>query len=359
MRRTAEARAGARLPRRGPRAGALVALVVTALILAGCGSTGAGTGKSGSVTLTLYSGQHQQTTDALAQAFQQESGITVKVRSNDEDTFADELVTEGRRTPADVFFTENTPPLEYLQQKGLLSAVDPSTLAKVASRFDSPQGDWVGVSARVSVLIYNPAMISAAQLPKRAIDLADPRYQGKLAIAPGETDFQPIVTSMLHAYGRARTLSWLEGVKRNGASHDYPDNETLANQVNRGQAAFALINQYYWWRLGAEIGDARLHSKIVYLANDDPGYVLDVSGAAVLKASKHQAAAEKFLAFLVSAKGQGIIAHSISYEYPIGSGVKIAWPETPFEALHPNPINLAELGTGATAIALLKQVQLL
>ena len=62
-----------------------------------------------------------------------------------------------------------------------------------------------------------------------------------------------------------------------------------------------------------------MHSKIAYFAPRDPGYVIDVSGAAVLKSSAHQAAAQKFLAFLVSRPAQEIIgSDSLSYEYPIG-----------------------------------------
>ena len=47
----------------------------------------------------------------------------------------------------------------------------------------------------MSVLIYNPSLISASELPRKVTELADPRYSGKLAFAAGETDFQPIVTS--------------------------------------------------------------------------------------------------------------------------------------------------------------------
>ena len=70
----------------------------------------------------------------------------------------------------------------------------------------------------------------------------------------------------------------------------------------------------------AELGASNVQSKIAYFAPRDPGYVLDVSGAAMLKSSRHQADAQKFLAFLVSKQGQEIIAHSISFEYPIASG---------------------------------------
>jgi iron(III) transport system substrate-binding protein len=211
----------------------------------------------------------------------------------------------------------------------------------------------------VSVLIYNPSLIAESQLPTSVLQLADPRYQGKLAFAAGETDFQPIVTSVDHTYGKAATIKWLDGIKSNAGSHVYPDNETIADEVNRGVVAFGVVNQYYWYRMQAEIGASNMHSKIAYFAPHDPGYVLDVSPAAVLKSSTHQAAAQKFLAFITSAQGQEIIAHSISFEYPIASGVTTTQPETPFDQLQPAPITIAQLGDGSTAIALLKQTGLL
>jgi iron(III) transport system substrate-binding protein len=322
--------------------------------LAACG------GSSGPAnSITLYNGQHEQTTDALVAGFEKATGIQVNVRSDDEDTLADEIVNEGSRSPADVIYTENSPAIQYLADKGLLAPVDPSTLALTPSRFNSPDGDWVGVSARVSVLIYNPSLISKADLPSSVLQLADPRYQGKLAFAAGETDFQPIVTSVDHTYGEAATLRWLDGIKANAGSNVYPDNETIADEVNRGAVAFGVVNQYYWYRMRAEIGASNMHSEITTFAPEDPGYVLDISPAAVLRSSRHQADAQKFVAYLVSAQGQEIIAHSISFEYPIASGVTTTQPETPFDQLQPNPITVEQLGDGSTAIDLLKQAGLL
>ena len=218
----------------------------------------------------------------------------------------------------------------------------------------------MGVSARVSVLVYNPRLISKSQLPTSVMQLADPKYQGKLALAAGETDFQPIVTSVLRAHGAAATEKWLKALKANAAGHLYPDNETVTSDVNRGTAAFGIINQYYWYRLRAEIGAGAIHSSITHFAPHDPGYVVDVSGAAVLKSSHHQTAAQRFLAFLVSKPAQEIIGgHSLSYEYPIASGVTTAAPETPFSQLQPNSITIADLGTGSAAVALLRRAGLL
>jgi iron(III) transport system substrate-binding protein len=331
-------------------------LAVGGGLLAGCG----GPTNSGQVTLTLYNGQHEQTTDALVAGFEKATGIRVVARNNDEDTLVDEIAVEGPRSPADLIYAENSPALEYLQDKGLLASADSSTLAHTPSKYDSPKGDWVGVSARVSVIIYNPSLISKSQLPTHVLQLANPKYAGKLAFAPGETDFQPIVTSVVRTYGKADALNWLRGIKSNAGSHIYPDNETIADEVNRGQVAFGVVNQYYWYRMRAEIGASNMHSDITYFSAHDPGYVLDVSGAAILKSSHHQAAAQKLLAYLVSKQGQEVIgSHSISYEYPIASGVKTTAPETPFDQLQPDSISIAQLGDGSMAISLLQDVGLL
>ena len=106
-------------------------------------------------SITLYSGQHVQTTDSLVAGFEKATGITVNVRSDDEDTLADQIVDRGARSPADVFYTENSPALQHLPTRAC-SPGRASTLASTPARYNSPDGDWVGVSARVSVLIYNP-----------------------------------------------------------------------------------------------------------------------------------------------------------------------------------------------------------
>ncbi|HLI01010.1 MAG TPA: extracellular solute-binding protein [Acidimicrobiales bacterium] len=338
--------------------GAAVLVAVAAGGLAACGHGSRATGGAHG-SITLYSGQHPQTTQTLATAFEQKTGIRVQVRANDEDTFADQIETEGPKSPADVFYTENTPPLEALQDKGLLAPLDRSTLAQTPARYNSPQGDWVGVSARVSVLIYNPKLIRASQLPKTILQLAKPEYKGKLAVAAGESDFYSVVTSVDRAYGATRTLAWLKAIKKNaGSEHIYPDNETVSSEVNRGQAALGVINQYYWYRMRAEIGASRIHSKLAYFAPHDPGYVLDISGAGVLKSSKNKKAGQEFVAFLVSKQGQQIITHSLSYEYPLDHGVKQP-AEPAFSSLEPNGVTVADLGNGSKAIALMRQAGLL
>jgi iron(III) transport system substrate-binding protein len=329
--------------------GALAAC--TALALSACGSSARGT------TITLYNGQHEQTTAALVSAFEKQTGIRVNVRTGDEAELGNQILQEGSSSPADVFYTENTPVLEALRKLGLLAPVASSTLAAVPSRYDSAQGDWVGVSARVSVLVYNTSQVKPAELPSSILELAEPRWKGRVGFAPSETDFQPLITAIVKLDGLATAERWLKGLQAN--SKTYPDNETVVAQVNNGESAVGLINHYYWFRLRAEIGAGAMHSALHYYAAGSPGDLVNVSGAAILKSSSHQAAAQKLLAFLVSRTGQETIAHSHSYEYPLRPGVAPAPGLRPFADLQPAPLTPAELGDGSMALALEQKLGLL
>jgi iron(III) transport system substrate-binding protein len=340
-----------------------------AVVVAGCGgssgsssagSSGSGDPAGSGQTLTLYNAQHEETTAALIKAFTAQTGIQVRVKSDDESVLTAQIEQEGRRSPADVFFTENSNWLAQLDDRGLLAKVSSSTLANVPAQDSASNGDWVGVSGRFSVMIYNPSKISAAQVPPSVMDLASPRYKGKVELAPGETDFWPIVTSIERAEGQAAALKWLKAIKSNAGSDDHtPDNETLVSDVNQGDADMGLINHYYYYRLRDEMGAANFHARLSLFAPGDPGSVEDISAAGILKSSKHQAAAQRFLAFLTSDDGQRVLAGSTSFEYPLAKGVAPNPALPPASMYRPNPITPEQIGTGTGAEALLQQAGLL
>ncbi|MGH3867672.1 MAG: extracellular solute-binding protein [Pseudonocardiaceae bacterium] len=335
----------------------LAVLTIATLVAAGCSAkASAGSGE----TITLYSAQHEQTTNALITAFTAQTGITVTSRHGGEDVLTAQIEQEGDKSPADVFYTENSPWLEQLDRKQLLAKVDPTTLQQVPAADSGASGDWVGVSARVSALIYNTDKLTDAQLPKSVLDLADPQWKGKLELAPSETDFWPVVSSVAKTYGNAKALAWLQGLKANTeAKGSAPDNETVVSDVSQGSSQLSIINHYYFYRLQAEVGRSAVHAALEQLAPHDPGYLLNVSGAGVLASSTHQAAAQKFLAFLASTAGQTILAHSDSFEYPIAGHVAANPALPPFDQYAPNSFSVTELGTGEDAKTLLQQAQLI
>lgn len=335
-----------------------VFLTLTAPLVCGCGI--AASSNDSDTTLTLYSAQHEQTTDALIAAFTKQTGIKVRVANNDEDVLTAQITQEGDLSPADVFYTENSNWLEQLNHDGLLAKIDSAALDSVPKRDSAANGDWVGVSARVSVMIYNTSKIRPSQLPKSVMELADPKWLGKIEIAPAETDLWPIVSSIAHAYGHKAALRWLIGLETNAAGNDnVPDNETVTRDISQGVSDLGLINHYYYYRLLAEIGKSAVKANIAYFAPRDPGYVEDISGVGVLKSSKHQAAAQQLVRFMISEAGQKVLAKSDSFEYPIRPGVQADPELNPLSDLHPSSFSPAELGTGTDAKNLLEEAGLI
>jgi iron(III) transport system substrate-binding protein len=308
-------------------------------------------------SLTLYSAQHEQTVDLLAKAFTKDTGIDVKVHSGEAPELASQLVKEGASSPADVFFTENSPELELLSEKGLLAKVAPATLAGVPAQDSGAAGDWVGVLARENVLAFNTGMIQETALPASLLDLAKPEWKGKVAIAPTDADFLPLIGAVVALKGRAAALDWLKGLRENAAIFD--DDEGVVAAVDRGAVATGIINNYYWPRLRSEKGAANIKSAIHHFADGDVGGVINISGAAVLKASRNQAAAQKFLAFLVSKKAQEMVSQlDITFEYPLAAGVAANPILKPIGDLHPPTLTLKQIGDDHDAAQLLREAGL-
>ncbi|MGH7040669.1 MAG: extracellular solute-binding protein [Acetobacteraceae bacterium] len=308
--------------------------------------------------LTLYSAQHAQVVQMLTKAFEAGTGIAVRVHSGEGPEIANQILREGHNSPADMVFVENSPELTLLDQQHLLAPVETATLALVPHTDNAPDGNWLAVLARQNVLAWNPSLIQARDLPRTLDALAAPAWKGRIAIAPSDADFLPLVGAMLHTEGEAKTLAWLQGLKRNAMI--YQDDEAVVAAVNRASVATGIINNYYWTRLYTELGATRTPSRIAHFAPGDIGNLINVSGAAVLASSHQQPAAQRFLAFLVSQGTQEMLARSsVDYEYPLRPGVAPNPLLAPMASLHPPAITPSQLGNDRAAAQLLLRAGLI
>jgi len=329
------------------RALAILAAVALALVLAGCA------GSSSSNSILLYNGQHPQVTSELVAAFEKRTGIKVNVHTNDGIVLADQLLQEGSSSPADVYLTENSPELVTIDEHGLFTKLASSTLAQVPARFQAANGNWVGIARRISALAYDPSLVSAGSLPKSVLELAQPQWKGKVAIAPTDSDFPPLVGAVIAAYGRQAAINWLAGLKRNAQL--YQDDESVVAAVNRGDVATGIINHYYWYRLRTELGASKMHSSVYYFPNRDVGSVENISGAGVLASSSHQRDAQAFVSFLVSPEAQQILAHGYDFEYPARPGVAPNPQLTPLSVIEPASLGANALGNDQPAARLIEE----
>ena len=328
----------------------VVLATVYASALAGCG----GSGKS---SIVLYNGQHRQLTQELVAAFEKQTGIAVRMRTNDSVVLAEQILQEGGHSPADVYIAENSPELMTLEQHGLLRKLSGSILDQIPAKNNSPTGAWLGMALRVSSLAYDPARLTPSELPKSILDFAQPRWKGKVGISPTDSDFPPLVGAVAAVHGTKAATTWLAGLKRN--AEIYQDEEAVLSAVNRGDMASGLINQYYWYRLRLEIGAKAVRSALHYFPSSDAGSITNISGAAVLASSKHRQAAERFVEFLVSEAGQQIIARSDDFEYPARPGVRPNSALPPLSTIAHATLSAAALGNDRRGPRLLRQAGLL
>ena len=325
-------------------AASAVALALTAC--SGGGSTpAASTGGDdlAGQTITIYNAQHEELTKSWTDAFTKATGIKVQVRNGDDTEMSQQLIQEGDRSPADVFLTENSPSMSAVEKAGLFASPGDEALKNVPTEYRPSSGKWVGIAARSTVFAYNTSKLTEAQLPKSLMDLADPSWKGRWAASPSGADFQAIVSALVQLKGADAAEEWLKAMKTNSVA--YKGNSTAMKAVNAGEIDGAVIYHYYWFGDQAATGENSKNVQLHYFKNQDPGAFVSVSGGGVLKSSKHQAAAQKFLAFVTGAEGQKILQTGTSFEYPVGSGVAANPKLVPLEDLQAPTIDPATLNS--------------
>jgi iron(III) transport system substrate-binding protein len=273
----------------------LFGFMLAALALAGCG----GSDNGASDTLTVYSGREEEIVKPLFERFEQQTGINVEVRYADSAELAATIAEEGSNSPADVFFAQDPGSLGSVDDQ--LAKLPNKILDRVDAHFRDDQGHWVGTSGRARVIAYNTDELTESQVPDSVFDLTDPKWKGKIGIAPTNASFQAFVTAMRLDVGEERTRKWLEDVKANDPKF-YEKNTPAVEAVASGEIQLALVNHYYLYLVKEEQPDAPIANK--YLPGDDPGALVSVAGAGILESAEHADAAERFVQFLLEDEQQ-------------------------------------------------------
>jgi iron(III) transport system substrate-binding protein len=266
--------------------------------------------------IVVYNAQHESLAKEWVKGFTKETGIKVTVRNGGDSDFSNQIVAEGASSPADVFLTENSPAMTLVEAAGLFAPVDADTLAQVPPEFQPSSGKWVGVAARSTVFAYNKTKLTADQLPKSMLDLADPSWKGRWAASPSGADFQAIVSALLELKGETATADWLKAMKANFTA--YKGNGTVIKAVNAGEIDGGVIYHYYYFGDQAKTGENSGNVELHYFKNQDPGAFVSISGGGVLASSKHQKEAQAFLKWVTGKGGQEVLKSGTSFEYAVG-----------------------------------------
>jgi iron(III) transport system substrate-binding protein len=320
----------------------LVAAALVALA-AGCGGDDGGEGGGGaSGTLTVYSGREQELVEPLFERFEEETGIDVEVRYGDSAELAATIAEEGANSPADVFFAQDPGSLGAVEAQQLFAELPDSILNRVDERFRDPDGHWIGTSGRVRVVVYNTDEVTQDELPTSVFDVTDPKWKGKIGIAPTNASFQAFVSAMILSLGEDRTRDWLEQLKANDPTL-YDGNTPIVEATAAGEIELGLVNHYYLSLVKEEQPDAPIANH--FLEGDDPGALVSVAGAGIVDGSDQEDEARRFLEFLLSEEGQRFyVDEAAEAEYPLVDGIEPKEGLPPLDELEGPRLELDDLG---------------
>ena len=266
--------------------------------------------------IVVYNAQHENLVKSWVDGFTKETGIKVTLRNGDDSELGNQLVQEGSASPADVFLTENSPSMVLVDNANLFAPLDAATLEQVPAEYRPAHGRWIGIAARSTVFVYNPAKLSEQQLPKSLMDLAKPEWKGRWAASPSGADFQAIVSAMLALKGEKATLEWLKAMKANFVA--YKGNSTVMKAVNASQIDGGVIYHYYRFVDQSKTGENSKNTQLYYFKHQDPGAFVSLSGGGVLASSKHKAQAQAFVKYITGKEGQESLRTNNAFEYAVG-----------------------------------------
>lgn len=313
--------------------GALVALALVG-VAASCGG-------GSDDPLTIYSGREEELIAPLLEQFTEATGIEVEVRYGDSAELAATIAEEGSNSPADVFFAQDPGSLGSVDAQ--LAELPAEILDRVDARFRDADGLWVGTSGRSRVLAYNTEALSEDQVPDSVLDLTDPKWKGRIGIAPTNASFQAFVTAMRLSLGEDATRQWLLDLREN-APKEYEKNTPIVEAVAAGEIDLGLVNHYYLYLVKAEQPDAPVANH--FLEAGDPGALVSVAGAGVLESSDQTDDAERFVEFLLSDDGQRFyVAEAEEAEYPLIDGAKPKEGLPPLSELVGPDVDLTTFGS--------------
>lgn len=305
---------------RALKIGALaLAATIAATTLTGCAKETTQT--TGEQSITVYSGRSEELIAPLLEQFSAETGIAVEVRYADSAALAAQILEEGSNVQADVFFSQDAGALGAVSEAGAFKNLNDDITGLVDAKYRAKDNTWVGVSGRSRVLSYDPAKISAAELPTSVFDLADSKWQGKIGVAPTNASFQSAVTAMRILKGEQQTADWLAAIKKNAVL--FEKNSQILEAVEAGEISAGLINHYYWYERAAEVGEEDMTSKMTWFADGDAGNLVNVAGVGVLT---NKAEAQTFAKWLLGTSAQTFFVEKTAEYSLIGLAAKAGLP---------------------------------
>lgn len=326
---------------------AALVTVTASFVALGCGSDDSSTSSSssdGDAKLVVYSGREKELVEPLYERFEKDTGIDLDVRYADSPAMSAQLLEEGENSPADVFYSQDAGAIGAIEP--LLAELPAELLEQVPAKYRDQQDRWVGVTARVRTLVFNTDEVKESELPDSVFGVLDPKWKGKVGVAPTNASFIAFVTAMRLELGDDRAREFLDGLVKNDAQV-YEKNGPIVDAVAKGEVQVGLVNHYYLWERLAD--DPELPIRNHFFPSADIGNLVNTTAIGILATSQHEREARELIEYMLDEGQEWIVNDAPEREYPLSVTTDVAdnprYRELPkLDSIQAPDVDLSDLG---------------
>ncbi|MDQ3258152.1 MAG: extracellular solute-binding protein [Acidobacteriota bacterium] len=272
--------------------------------------------------VTIYVSTDRVFSEPVLRAYEQKSGVRVNAVYDTEETkstgLANKLLAEKNRPQADVFWSNEPVRTLVLKKNGVLASYDSPNAEGIPATFQDPENYWTGFSARSRVIAYNTNLVKAEDAPTSIFDLADPKWEGQVAIADprfGSTSFH--VAALYAELGDERADDFFRRLKANDVKI-VPGNSIVRDMVARGEVKLGLTD--------TDDVNVALEAKqpvaMVFPDHDGIGVPVMPNMVSMIANAPHPDAGKQLIDYLLSPEVERMLAQSEAVQIPLHSGVE-------------------------------------
>jgi iron(III) transport system substrate-binding protein len=291
--------------------------------------------------VVLYSSIDETYARRAADAFERETGITVKMVCDTEAAKSTGLLTrllaEKANPVADVFWSGDVARAFALDKQGMLGAFDSEETSTLPSGMRLADGRIKGSAARARVMIVHRELAPANQpRPVSVRDLALPEYASRSCIANPLFGTTAVHAAQLYrVWGEDGARRFFDDFAKNGGRM-VASNGEVRRRVGAGEFAFGLTDSddlHVAWLDGKAVDG-------IIPSSTEQGGLLLPSAVVMMKGAPHPAAATRLASWLSGKQAEAMLAASEAAHWPQHKGVE---PPEKFRGFSlPLPLSAAE-----------------
>lgn len=298
----------------GKRFHALTVMMVVVMltgILAGCGGKPANQAAKPQ-KLTLYCGLMEDYMVKSIQEFEKETGIKVEAVRMSSGEVMGRIKAEKNNPKASVWFGGPADAFVQAKEEGLLEKYVSVNAKQVPAQFKDADGYWTGIYIGYLGFVSNQKLLDerGVKAPKSWDDLLKPEFKGQVVLAnPGSSGTSyTMLATMVQLMGEEKGLAYMK--KLHEQIKTYPKSGTAPGRMaGQGETMVGIS----FLHDGIKYREEGMKDIVLTAPSEGTGY--EIGSVAIIKGGPDQEAAQKFVDWALSKKGEEIGQQTGSYQF--------------------------------------------